>query len=407
MSDESATVDGELDLIVARLRDELTRSGVPSTQAGEVDQDGFMRRRGEAEDLWAVRAERPFLFRPGPWGRVRGLLLRPLKTTLRKLMRWYVEPFAADQRRYNAAVLKLVDALSERVDHLVKRELQELRVEVRLRLEELAEPARLVAELDERLTRLERRTRVSPSPPVVPSSGTTTMEPEPQETLPNYFAFESRMRGSVEDIRDRQRPYVPDFQNKAPVLDIGCGRGEFLVLLKEAGVEARGVDLDADMVDFCRGEGLEVEHGDALSYLESMQDGTLGGIFAAHVVEHLTTSNLSRLLELTARKLHSGGILVMETPNPITLIALSTFYADLTHVRPLHPKTLAFLAKHAGFSRVEVRFLNEPPAAGQLQPVPLPETPALEAARTTLQRNIDRLNEVVFGPQDYAVVART
>jgi SAM-dependent methyltransferase len=405
MSDESATVDGELDLIVARLRDELTRSAAPFTQAGEGDQDGFMRRRGEAEDLWAVRAERPFLFRPGPWGRVRGLLLRPLKTTLRKLMRWYVEPFAADQRRYNAAVLKLVDALSERVDHLVKRELEELRDDVRLRLEELAEPARLVAELDERLTRLERRSRVSPSPPVAASARATTIES--QETLPDYFAFESRMRGSVELIREGQRPYVQDFRNKAPVLDIGCGRGEFLTLLREAGVEARGVDLDADMVAFCRGEGLEVEHGDALSYLESIQDATLGGIFAAHVVEHLTTSNLSRLLELTARKLRSGGILVVETPNPTTLIALSTFYADLTHVRPLHPETLAFMARHAGFSRVEVRFLNEPPTAGQLQSVPLPETPALEAARTTLQHNIDRLNEVVFGPQDYAVVART
>src|SRR5207245_4503927 len=110
--------------------------------------------------------------------------------------------------------------------------------------------------------------------------------------VPDYFAFESRMRGSTAKVRERQRVYVDDFRDAAPVLDVGCGRGEFLGLLRDAGIEARGVDADADMVAYARGEGLNVEQVDALSYLESLADGTLGGIFMGQVVEHLPAGML-------------------------------------------------------------------------------------------------------------------
>src|SRR5207253_8722927 len=114
----------------------------------------------------------------------------------------------------------------------------------------------------------------------------------------DYFAFESRMRGSTAEVRARQAVYVDEFRDAAPVLDVGCGRGEFLGLLREAGLEARGVDADADMVAYARGEGLEVEQADALAYLEAVQEGSLGGIFAAQLVEHLPPAPLLRLLEL-------------------------------------------------------------------------------------------------------------
>src|SRR5439155_15531095 len=132
-------------------------------------------------------------------------------------------------------------------------------------------------------------------------------------SVPDYFAFESRMRGSVESIRDRQRRYLDDLRQEGPVLDIGCGRGELLGLLREAGVEARGIDADADMVAYARGDGLEVEQADALAYLEAQPAGELGGIFMAQVVEHLPPPALFRLLELAARALRTGGVLVAET----------------------------------------------------------------------------------------------
>jgi SAM-dependent methyltransferase len=213
--------------------------------------------------------------------------------------------------------------------------------------------------------------------------------------VPDYFAFESRMRGSRESIRERQRPYVDDFRDAAPVLDVGCGRGEFLVLLREAGIEARGVDLDADMVAYARGEGLEVEQADAVRYLQSVEDGALGGVFAAQLVEHLPAPALVQLLEVAAAKLRRGGLLVAETINPLSPLALRNYYADLTHAQPLVPETLELLARQAGFGTVELRFLNAP------------EERLVEPPDPVLAGNVTRLNELLFGPLDYAIVART
>jgi SAM-dependent methyltransferase len=380
--------EAEFEAILARLRDEVERGD------GDLpaDADHFMLRRREADALWAVSAERPFLSRPGTWGRVRGMLLTPVKAGLRKLMRWYVEPLAVDQRRFNAAVLRLTDSLSERIDSA--RTATEQRIDALAeglvgRLDtistELRSDTRRTVEVDERLTRLERRER-PPAPPA------TAPQAPP---VPDYFAYESRMRGSTESVRERQRPYVADFRDAAPVIDLGCGRGEFLALLREAGVEARGIDLDADMVAYARGEGLDVEQADALGYLEGVEDGSLGGIFAAQLLEHLTGSAVARLLELAAAKLRPGGLFVAETINPLSPLALRNYFADLTHAQPLVPETLELLARQAGFASVETRFLNEP------------EEKLVEPADPTIARNVRRLNELLFAPLDYAVLART
>jgi len=213
--------------------------------------------------------------------------------------------------------------------------------------------------------------------------------------VPDYFAYESRMRGPTQRIRDRQRAYVDDFRDAGPVLDIGCGRGEFLGLLREAGIEARGVDIDPDMVAYCRGEGLEVEQAGAIEHLETLEDGALGGIFAAQVVEHVPAPELVRLLELAAAKLRPRGLLVAETINPLSPIALRNYFADLTHAQPLVPETLELLARQSGFATVEVRFANEP------------EERLIEPADPTIAANVRRLNELLFAPLDYAIIART
>ena len=345
-----------------RLRDELRRG------AGAGDSPGaeFAATRALAERFWPVTAERPA--GGGPKGFA--------KRFLRKLMRWYVEPLAADQRLYNNSVLKLVDALSERADSATASR-------------ERAE--RLLRELEERLTRIERRGSGSAG---APAPATVAAQPA-AASLPDYFAFESRMRGSVDAIRERQRRYVDDFRDAAPVLDVGCGRGELLTLLREAGVEARGIDADADMVAFARGESLDVEQADLLAYLERVDAGSLGGIFMGQVVEHLPPAVLVRALELAAQKLRPGGVLVAETINPLSPIALRNYYADLSHAQPLVPETLELLARQSGFAETELRFLNEP--ADRLTE---PGDPVIAA-------NVRRLNELLFAPLDYALVART
>jgi O-antigen chain-terminating methyltransferase len=335
-----------------------------------------LRERDRAEQLWAVSADRAPIRRSG----LRSALTAPAKALLRPLLRWYVTPLADAQRDFNDVTLKLVDDLHSQVETgLDERRVEELEERV-LRLERVARPA-------------ERR---EPG-----TSGTTHHEAEF-----DYFAFEARMRGSTGDVRARQQPYLEDFRDAAPVLDIGCGRGEFLVLLREAGIEARGVDRDADMVAFCRAEGLDVQHGDAGEYLAGLDDESLGGVFAAQLVEHLRPPSLVRLLELAAAKLRPGGVLVAETVNPLALGALKNYFADLTHAQPLVPETLVLLVRQAGFRRADVRFLNEPPPEERLRPVELPPEPAFDGARIALAANVARLNDVIFGPQDYALVAR-
>jgi len=199
---------------------------------------------------------------------------------------------------------------------------------------------------------------------------------------------------------------VDEFRDAAPVLDVGCGRGEFLTLLGEAGIEARGIDLDSDMVAFCRSEGLEVEEGDAIAYLDGLEEGSLGGIFAAQFVEHLQPGPLTAFLGLAASRLRPRGVLLLETINPLSLFALRNYFADLTHAQPLIPETLSLLVKQAGFGEVEIRFKSELAEQQLLEPVELPSEPQFDDARRALEANRARLNEVVFGPQDYALVAR-
>jgi SAM-dependent methyltransferase len=358
----SAPDDLDVADLFERLREELRRgAGGVGTAGGD-----FAATRALAERFWPVSAERE------AGGGPKGLV----KRFLRKLMRWYVEPLAADQRIYNNSLLKLVDALSERADAAAAAG-------------ERAE--RLLRELEERLTRVERRGAgggKAPAPVTVASQPAAA-------SLPDYFAFESRMRGSVDAVRERQRGYVDDFREAGPVLDIGCGRGELLSLLREAGVEARGIDADADMVAYTRGDGLDVEQADLVEYLERLDDASLGGIFMGQVVEHLPPSVLVRSLELAAAKLRPGGVLVAETINPLSPLALRHYFADLTHAQPLVPETLQLLARQSGFAETELRFLNEP--ADRLTE---PDDPVIAA-------NVRRLNELLFAPLDYALVART
>jgi SAM-dependent methyltransferase len=370
--------------LFARLKEEVRHA--PGLDVSNGFNRGLVRTRlrSVAERWWPVSAERPLERRPG----VRGAVLYPVKKVLRRLMRFYVEPFAADQRAFNDAALKLVDELFEEVD-LVFGRLDRAERE----LEQRREDARRVAELEERLTRVERR-------PAGAAPATVAAQPA-AAALPDYFAFEARMRGRSEEIRERQRAYVEDFHDAAPVLDVGCGRGELVGLLREAGVEARGVDADADMVAFARGEGLPVEQADLLAYLEGLEDGSLGGIFAGQVVEHLPPPALVRLLQLAAAKLRPHGLFVAETINPLSPLALRYYFSDLTHAQPLVPETLELLARQAGFRETKLRYLNPPEE--RLREVPLED----DAAREALAANVRRLNDVLFGPLDYALLART
>lgn len=274
-----------------------------------------------------------------------------------------------------------------------------------------------MSELRERLNGLDRRVRQLTSQP--PAAGTQPQPSPPdgaqpalppsgeriQSALFDYVGFERRFRGDPEVVvRTLEERYGALLADSPPVLDVGCGRAELLELLKERGVPALGVDTDPSMVAEARARGLEVHQQDAVSYLRSCPERSIGAIIATHVVEHLALDELIELLELSATRLQPGGVFIAETPNPQSLIVLGNSYLlDPTHVRPLHPSLLSFLCEGAGFRGVELRFFE--PAVGYH--LPMVEDPEAPAWLQTVNDGFRRLNEVLFGPQDFAVVART
>lgn len=191
-----------------------------------------------------------------------------------------------------------------------------------------------------------------------PGSGRVLGYREPNGSTAGYRAFTDAFRGSEEHVRALQEGYVDLLRDHAPVLDLGCGRGELLDLLAGAGVAASGVDGDAEMTAACVAKGLDVRQGDAIAYLGDVPDGSLGAIVAMQVVEHLPAAALDELLELSRAKLRDGGVLVAETVNPHALNAMKAFWVDPTHHHPLFPETLLELCRIAGFERAYVTHPN-------------------------------------------------
>ena len=181
-----------------------------------------------------------------------------------------------------------------------------------------------------------------------------------------YRTFEDKHRGSRELIKSRLRVYLPFVEPlkyldpDARALDLGCGRGEWLELTKELGLNAHGIDLDDGMLLACKELDLSVETGDAISYLEKLADESQTVVSAFHVVEHITFEQLQLLVSEAIRVLKPGGLLIMETPNPENIVvATRNFYLDPTHQRPIPPELLSFLPEFYGFSRIKIIRLQE------------------------------------------------
>jgi O-antigen chain-terminating methyltransferase len=223
-----------------------------------------------------------------------------------------------------------------------------------------------------------------------------------------YVGFEDQFRGSQEVIRARLESYLPFFEGTSNVVDVGCGRGEFLDLLRARGISARGIDLNPEMIEVCRSRGLDADHADAAGYLSTIEDGSLGGVFAAQVVEHLEPAYLLRLLELCFHKLRPGGTLALETLNPACWVAFfESYIRDITHVWPLHPQTLKYLVMASGFPSARIEYRSPVPQRDRLQPLPVAPgaDPATEELVETFNANVEKLNARMFTNLDYAVVA--
>jgi SAM-dependent methyltransferase len=409
---EPPDVDALMERVRAGVADKLARGVYTQADLDEVRRIELeIRERGDfgtdpADDVARLHASwdpvGPHTFTSHRGGV--GKLIVAAKQSLLRLIRPLTSVALARQAEFNGAVARLLSGAALGVEALVLKhdELERRHQELHARCGELlAEVRRLQARL-EAVDRagLPAAAVHSPSRPK-PAAGTPPL---------SYLTFEEKHRGPGAAIKETQRAYLRHFVG-APgrVLDAGCGRGEFLEILREAGVPAYGVDQDAEMAARSRGKGLDVAVGDLLAHLEALPDGSLGGIFAAQVIEHLSTDGLVSLVRLAHAKLAPGGRFVAETINPGCLATFSgAFYLDLTHTRPVHPEALRFLLEETGFREVDLEFSAPFPPEMKLQVIDVPRWfhDVDKDFVRTVNDNFGRINGLVYGCQDYAAVAR-
>ena len=287
------------------------------------------------------------------------------------------ESFAASLRKVHADYLQSLDSAISELQQKFWADMQKV---------EADHERQIHAEL-----RVLRRKTATPARDAEPS----TVRVEEPEAHFDYSRFEERFRGDEPYVSSSVEFYLPFFEGAGRVLDLGCGRGEFLKLMADRGVEVQGVDLDAEALAACREKGVDFVHGDLFRFLQDQPEASCDGILCTHVVEHLAWQRVPELLESAHRALRPGGVLAFETPNPACLaIFAGDFYLDPTHQKPVPAAQLDFLLREAGFGQIET---HERRPAPEVYPelAKLDDVEALAAFRKRF-----------FGGLDYAIIAR-
>lgn len=280
-----------------------------------------------------------------------------------------------------------IDALAVKVNRLTKQRLSQ----------KAGAPGKAVcSEFSERAA-----ATVSEGACIAQSQSAEAVKAENAYAQADYFDFENHFRGNREDIKRSQSQYLKYFSGCSQVLDIGCGRGEFLELLKESAIHARGVDLYDEYVEYCHMKGLDAVCDDCIHYLR--QSGTVDGIFVGQVAEHLETEQLMTLCALAYEKLAAGHYVIMETPNPTSLaIYTHAFYIDPSHVKPVHPLTLQYYMEKAGFRDIQIVYTESSRLDTRIPQIHLPDAEEMKRFNEAMQV----VSETLFGSQDYAIIAK-
>ncbi len=375
-------------------------------------------RHANLQELWDAKAFGAATHRPGLAGR----LVLAAKRLLYKLAKPYSNLVLARQVSFNDELIKLLNVMVPgQGDHRFRLYQAERRVEA---LEDLLRD--LGAELRQYGARLETQEQEASSArgqvevllarlqeiverqaaagQIDPQAARQVAAERARSRGASYLAFEDLHRGSRREIKQRQGVYLDHFRpaisEKTPLVDLGCGRGEFLELCAEAGLPARGVDINPQMVAFCQEQGLAAQEGDARGFLRDQPDGSLGGILMAQVIEHLENDELLEVVSLAAAKLAPGGVFMAETINPACLSTFAgAFYLDLSHQKPIHPEAAKFLWRWAGLGQVDIIWLSPVPPEACLEPFG-EEQGGLAGA---FNRNVARLNRLLYSHLDYAV----
>lgn len=320
---------------------------------------------------------------------VKIIVKKVLRRIINKLLGWYIVPIYEKQSNYNCKIINTLDLMKDIIISLLENDIKKTKM--------LIEQEH---EINDQINKLEKNNKY------ILDKLNITCDIELLKNAPqiDYFQFENQFRGSREWIKNSQRNYVDYFKinNGHDVLDIGCGRGEFLELMSENGIPAMGIDSYEPFIDYCKESGFRVKEGDALTYLNSLDDSSLGGIFMAHVVEHISNDYVLALINTAYKKLITGAYFILETPNPETLYIYKDFNIDMGHIKPVHFLALEYCFKQANYESVE-RFNNE----FSKHPMETKHIFSNEIENIDeFNKWVDTVNDLIFGYRDYTLIAK-
>lgn len=218
----------------------------------------------------------------------------------------------------------------------------------------------------------------------------------------DYVDFEKTFRGTQQEVCNRIKRYLTYFKEGDIVVDLGCGRGEWLGLLEANGIKATGVDMNASFIKICRDKGLNVEERDFFEYLEEIPDASLDGITAIQVIEHITPIELARLVKLCYKKVKFGGHVIFETQNPTSVSTMTGgFFIDPTHERPVHPLWIKYLMEKVSFMNIILEY----PEYAWVTAGSIPQLEGMGDNVSAFNYKISYLNNLLYGSTDYAIIA--
>jgi len=427
-TDEQRSDDERIEAILGQLQEEIGRHRLALGQLGALDPPDHLAQ--VRQHKW-VNPHLPIGWPVMPKGIVAKLVAMTQKV-VRRLLRWYINPIVDQQNHFNEAVFERLQADQSHISQIAGslHALEDTVTGDTLRREALLSDVRALTTQVERLQTAveahqniihderERRThdqevtrfRLQRLENAEHQAGASTTpvplaaSAQPQAPAIDYYLLglthrsEKQLLARLTDYDDLVANGLP-----GPALDLGCGRGDLVQHLAELGISAHGVDMDGDAVRMGQEMGRDIQIGDMHTYLETVADSSLGAVFMIQVAEHLPIATLQAIMARILTKLAPGGFLVIETINPTCLTALTNAYLlDPSHVYPLHPMMTQFLLEGAGYADVTIRYLHNVQSSQKLAPLPEPQS----MTDKVMAGNIERLNGMLYGAQDYAAIAR-
>lgn len=318
-------------------------------------------------------------------------------------------PPYADKKKPVAKIMSVISRITSKLTRFINFQQNEVNNKVAVSLdivqENMDEIARWSKEMEARMALLERSGIVNAA------GAESAARASFDEGV--YLAFEEQHRGNQEEIRRRQQYYLDTYvKNRldrdmpGAILDLGCGRGEWLDILRENGYQALGIDLNRESLNECHKKKLDVICRDAVSYIKSLPDNSVRLVTSFQLIEHLEMPQLLSLFQELGRVVKKGGVIIMETPNPCNLqVGAAAFYLDPTHVRPLHPEFVRFLTEQNGFGQIEVVYPEQGNTEEWWNSLTQEETTDIQQS-VCFQAVLNELRRTIWSSPDYAIVAK-